>query len=69
MTVLSFHPRESYPKEALKMASRHQWYQSEFQWNKIAQLGEIKRLPCEEAKSLLQICHQGHHFGPLSELN
>lgn len=45
-----FYPRESYPKEALKMALRHQWYQSGFQWNEIAQLGEDKRLSCEERR-------------------
>lgn len=49
-TVLSPHSRESYPEEALKMALRHRWYQSGFQWNEIAQLGEDKRLSCEERR-------------------
>lgn len=51
------------------MALRHQGYQSGFQWNEIAQLGEDKRLSFKELRVFLQICHQGQHpFGPLSEL-
>lgn len=48
VTTVNLHAAEPSSEEALKMALCHQWYQSGFQWNEIAQLGDDKRLSCAQ---------------------